>query len=93
VTMTVHPHLVPRFLMSRSYTSSSPCASIGVLWDCFTFTEIYERRCYLRVAGVSGKFVNKMPSPESYVLFSLFVLAFGSSYGQDVSINVCASIF
>jgi hypothetical protein len=24
--------------MSRSYTSSPPCASIGVLWDCFTFT-------------------------------------------------------
>jgi hypothetical protein len=23
--------------MSRSYTSSPPCASIGVLWDCFTF--------------------------------------------------------
>jgi hypothetical protein len=22
--------------MSRSYTSSLPCASIGVLWDCFT---------------------------------------------------------
>jgi hypothetical protein len=21
--------------MSRSYTSSPPCASIGVLWDCF----------------------------------------------------------
>jgi hypothetical protein len=24
--------------MSRSYTSSPSCASIGVLWDCFTFT-------------------------------------------------------
>jgi hypothetical protein len=24
--------------MSRSYTSSPPCASIGVLWDCFTFS-------------------------------------------------------
>jgi hypothetical protein len=23
--------------MSRSYTSSPPCASMGVLWDCFTF--------------------------------------------------------
>jgi hypothetical protein len=27
-------HLVPRSWMSRSYTSSPPCASIGVLWDC-----------------------------------------------------------
>jgi hypothetical protein len=24
--------------MSRSYTSSCPCSSTGVLWDCFTFT-------------------------------------------------------
>jgi hypothetical protein len=29
------PHLVQRSWMSRSYTFSSPCASIGVLWDCF----------------------------------------------------------
>jgi hypothetical protein len=32
------PHLVPRSSMSRSYASSPPCASIDVLWDCFTFT-------------------------------------------------------
>jgi hypothetical protein len=31
------PHLVPRSWMSRSYTSSPPCASIGVLWDCLAF--------------------------------------------------------
>jgi hypothetical protein len=31
------PHLLPRSWMSRSYTSSLPCASIGVLWDCLTF--------------------------------------------------------
>jgi hypothetical protein len=37
VTLTT-PHLFPRSWMSRSYTSSSPCASIGVLWDWFTFT-------------------------------------------------------
>jgi hypothetical protein len=42
VTLTTHPHLVPRSLMSRSYTSSHPCASMGVLWDCFTFyVELY----------------------------------------------------
>jgi hypothetical protein len=34
-TLTTHPHLVPGLLMSRSYTSCTPCASIGVLWDCF----------------------------------------------------------
>jgi hypothetical protein len=27
VTLTTHPHLVPRLRMSRSYTSSSPCAA------------------------------------------------------------------
>jgi hypothetical protein len=27
--------------MSRSYTFSPPCAPIGVLWDCFTFTFSY----------------------------------------------------
>jgi hypothetical protein len=36
------PHLVPRSWMSTSYTSisSPPCASIGVLWDCFTLSLI-----------------------------------------------------
>jgi hypothetical protein len=27
--------------MSRSYTSSPPCASTRVLWDCFTFYLFY----------------------------------------------------
>jgi hypothetical protein len=27
--------------MSRSYISSPPCTSIGVLWDCFNFYLIY----------------------------------------------------
>jgi hypothetical protein len=37
VTLTTQPHLVARYWM-RSYTSSPPCSSIGVLWDCVTFT-------------------------------------------------------
>jgi hypothetical protein len=37
VTLTTHP-LVPRSWMSRSYTFPPPWASIGVLWNCFTFT-------------------------------------------------------
>jgi hypothetical protein len=36
MTLTTHPHLVPRSWMSRSYTSSSPCASIGMLCDYTT---------------------------------------------------------
>jgi hypothetical protein len=35
------PHLVPRSLISMSYTSSL-CTYIGVLWDCFTFTNVIE---------------------------------------------------
>jgi hypothetical protein len=37
LTLTTHPHLVPRSWMSRSCTASPPCASIGVLWGCFPF--------------------------------------------------------
>jgi hypothetical protein len=33
-------HLVPGSWMSRSYTFSPSCASIDVLWDCFTLTII-----------------------------------------------------
>jgi hypothetical protein len=35
VTLTTHRHLMPKSRMSRSYTSSPPFASIGVLQDCF----------------------------------------------------------
>jgi hypothetical protein len=31
------PDLVRRSWRSRSYTSSPPCASIAMLWDCFTW--------------------------------------------------------
>jgi hypothetical protein len=37
VTLTTHPHLVPRSLMSRIYISSPPLRQHGVLWDCFTY--------------------------------------------------------
>jgi hypothetical protein len=40
VTLTTHPHLVPRSWMSRSYTSSPPCASVGVLWDCIRVIQL-----------------------------------------------------
>jgi hypothetical protein len=36
VTLTTHPHPVPRSWMSMSYTSSPPCASICMLWGCST---------------------------------------------------------
>jgi hypothetical protein len=37
VTLTAHPHLVPRSRMSRSYTLSATKRLPGVEWDCFTF--------------------------------------------------------
>jgi hypothetical protein len=42
VTLIIHNHLVSRSWMSRSYTSSPPCTSIGVLCDCFTLTHCKE---------------------------------------------------
>jgi hypothetical protein len=39
LTLTTHP-LVPMY-MSRSYTTSPPCASIGVLYDFFCFCYQY----------------------------------------------------
>jgi hypothetical protein len=36
VMLTTHPHLVPRSLMSRYYTSSPPKRLHGVYRDCFT---------------------------------------------------------
>jgi hypothetical protein len=51
VTLTIHPPLVPRSRMSRSYTSSPSCVSIGVLWDCFIF---YLHSVPLTSVGISG---------------------------------------
>jgi hypothetical protein len=45
VTLTTHPHLVPRLSMSRSYTSSSPCVSTacsGITLPLFFF-KVYEK--------------------------------------------------
>jgi hypothetical protein len=48
VKLITHPRLVPRPWLSRSYTSSLPCAAIGVLWDCITFyLSIYTISIYL----------------------------------------------
>jgi hypothetical protein len=43
VTLTTHPPSIAESWMGRSYNSSPPCAYIGVLWDCFTFTQITVR--------------------------------------------------
>jgi hypothetical protein len=46
VTLTTHPHLVPRSRMSRSCTSSPSCACIYVLWDCFSYVIINDRSVF-----------------------------------------------
>jgi hypothetical protein len=38
VTLTTHPHIMPRSRMSRSYTSSPPKRLHGMLWDSFIFS-------------------------------------------------------
>jgi hypothetical protein len=37
VMLTTHPHLVPRLRMSRSYTSSPPCASMACSGTAYLF--------------------------------------------------------
>jgi hypothetical protein len=37
LTLTTHPHLVPRSRPSRSYTSSPPKRLHGVYWNIFNF--------------------------------------------------------
>jgi hypothetical protein len=53
VTLTTHPHLVPRSSMSRSYTSSPPKRLHGVWWDSFSFrvsTRLFvSTSCVLRI--------------------------------------------
>jgi hypothetical protein len=52
VTLTTHPHLVPRSRMSRSYTSSSPSASVACSGTALAFNlsryiiSIYLTECY-----------------------------------------------
>jgi hypothetical protein len=45
LTLTTHPHLVPRPWMSRSYTSLLRIH--GVLWDCFTFYHTSQLSCFI----------------------------------------------
>jgi hypothetical protein len=42
VMLTTHPHLVPRLIISRSYTASLHKRIYGVSWNCSTF---YISRC------------------------------------------------
>jgi hypothetical protein len=45
VTLTTHPHLVPRLSMSRSYTSSHLKRLNGMKRDSFTFFYCIPRKC------------------------------------------------
>jgi hypothetical protein len=52
--------------MSRSYTSFHPCASIGVLWDCYSSIrlegQIITTKTSMRIAGRWGRDLNPGPS-------------------------------
>jgi hypothetical protein len=47
VTLTTHPHLVPRLRMSRSYTSSHPMCLHGVWRDHFFIVLLFRIRNYV----------------------------------------------
>jgi hypothetical protein len=51
VMLTTHPHLVPRLSMSRSYTSSPPCASMACSGTALLlFSHVKWVPCHHRVA-------------------------------------------
>jgi hypothetical protein len=45
VTLTIHPHLVPRSRMSRSYIFSSLKHLHGLQWDSFFFMKVFFLLC------------------------------------------------
>jgi hypothetical protein len=63
--LTTQPHLLLRSWMSRSFTSSPPCTSVGVLWDTFTF--LTDKFFY-------GIFLQKGHARHFYIYFVLHFL-------------------
>jgi hypothetical protein len=56
VTLTTHPHLVPRSWMNRSCIFSPPCASIVVLWDSFFYHTVDQ---WQNIPGMLDRCVNE----------------------------------
>jgi hypothetical protein len=52
VTLTIHPHLVPRSRMSRSYTSSPPSATMA----CSGTALLCLRALYFQMSDINKKF-------------------------------------
>jgi hypothetical protein len=77
VTLTTHPHLVPKSRMSRSYTSAPPCVFVGVLWDCFTFQML--PGCVCLVTLFEGNRQRNMYHTRHIL-----------SWIQDMSRNICS---
>jgi hypothetical protein len=57
VTLTTHPHLVPRSRMSRSYTSSLPSASMACSGTAFNYLHIPSLSRYLPTSSRYHSFI------------------------------------
>jgi hypothetical protein len=69
------PHLEPRSLISVSYTSSPLCTYIGVLWDCFTFTNVIEEHnAFTLMVNFEMQHSAKTLKTAIYTCLSLIVL-------------------
>jgi hypothetical protein len=70
VTLTTHPHLVPRLIMSRNYTSSPPCASMAYSRTALLFLLYFTnpvRPDHFNIAEVASSFVHQI----RYCLFDV----------------------
>jgi hypothetical protein len=94
MTLTTHPHLVPRSRMGRSYTSSPPKHLHGVCWDSFSFykyvkckyyTKILTKMLILRSYIRMGKQISE-PNETSKIIYSLihFNAQFSKRKHEDI---------
>jgi hypothetical protein len=75
VTLTTHPHLVPRSWMSRSYTSSPPSASMACSGTAFYPIILLERlRKINEILRVSGQRFRRRGSLKSHKCIWAYVV-------------------
>jgi hypothetical protein len=82
VTLTTHPHPVPRSWMSRSYISSPSCASINVLWDCFLLFMSMRQNIYTGIHTLTILFIKNLS--EIWVILDLVNILYYKIMNYDV---------
>jgi hypothetical protein len=88
VTLTAHPHLVPRSRMRRSYISSPPCVSTGVLWDCLLLLHINRPIYYTHFLTVYSCFAFKKYTGTSKFPFRALLCARKCTWPKSVKFTI-----